>query len=490
MKYKVTVIMLCIAILAVSFLAGYAKIEKKQVYHQHQEEPAASETSYSTEFDGFTSHLPIVSITTEETIPGRPIKDENHRTVAYVTTESGKSDAAGFIDIMYNGSACNSTSDLPDLSSRMNIHIRGNSSRSFEKPGYSIELLKEDGSENSKKVIGMAKHSKWVLHGPYLDKTLIRNYLAYGIAGEIMSYAPDVRFCEVFINREYQGLYLMTERITNGKSGRLPLETEKKGNTFSGYLLRLDRGSNIEEQNHDMFSVYNYLTESKMNIEYPGTSRLTPEVKSAIHKDFSTFEKTLYSFDLSDSKYGYKALIDVNSFVDYFIINEAFCNYDAGFYSTYIYKGVDGKFNMCVWDFNNAFDNYMEKPTDPHHFEMNKRLWFEALISDKDFNRAVIHRYEKLRKTILSDENLEEYINSTIEYLGPAIERNNRRWACAYSEEYDRLIPAERNLRSYEMSVTQLKSFLYERLSWMDENIYSLKQYCAGSKTKGNRETD
>ena len=53
-------------------------------------------------------------------------------------------------------------------------------------------------------------------------------------------------------------------------------------------------------------------------------------------------------------------MIDVDSFVDYFIINELSSNADAGNYSTYIYKGTDNLYRMCVWDFNNACNNYFE----------------------------------------------------------------------------------------------------------------------------------
>ena len=64
--------------------------------------------------------------------------------------------------------------------------------------------------------MGMDAHYEWAMHGPYLDKSLIRNYMWYNIAGEIMDYAPNVRFCEVIINGEYKGLYVMTGTITNG----------------------------------------------------------------------------------------------------------------------------------------------------------------------------------------------------------------------------------------------------------------------------------
>ena len=67
----------------------------------------------------------------------------------------------------------------------------------------------------------MDAHYEWALHGPYLDKSLIRNYMWYNIAGEIMDYAPNVRFCEVVLNGEYKGLYVMTETITNGTDCRV-----------------------------------------------------------------------------------------------------------------------------------------------------------------------------------------------------------------------------------------------------------------------------
>jgi len=52
-----------------------------------------------------------------------------------------------------------------------------------------------------------------VLHGPFLDKTLMRNYMWYNLSGQIMEWAPDVRFCEVFLNGGYQGVYVMEEQI-------------------------------------------------------------------------------------------------------------------------------------------------------------------------------------------------------------------------------------------------------------------------------------
>ena len=84
---------------------------------------------------------------------------------------------------------------------------------------------------------------------------------------------------------------------------------------------------------------------------------------------------------------------------------------------------------------------------------------------------------------VFSDAYLMNYIDETLDYLGPAIERNNERWAQAMTE-YEPLLPAERNLHSHEEAVAQLKDWLYERGEWLDENIHTIWQYCHESRNK------
>ena len=174
----------------------------------------------------------------------------------------------------------------------------------------------------------------------------------------------------------------------------------------------------------------------------------------------------------------------MDSFAEYFILNELMVNYDAGSYSTYIYKDISGKYKMCVWDFNNACDNYQEGSfMTVQHFELQNKPWFAMLMKDEDFVECVIEKYKTLRKTVFSDEYLNEYIDGVIEYLGPAIERNNERWASSFSDD-TLLQPESRNLHSYNEAVAQLKSFFIERTAWLDDNIETLRQYCASSKIK------
>lgn len=104
------------------------------------------------------------------------------------------------------------------------------------------------------------------------------------------------------------------------------------------------------------------------------------------------------------------------------------------------------------------------------------------LMKEEDFTERIIDRYRELRKTYLSDEYLENYIDETLEYLGDAIDRNFSVWG--YTFDLPLLRPENRNIESHEEAVKQLKKYIKTRGKWMDENIESIKQYSHASKNK------
>lgn len=490
MKYKRLGVLACAAMLLVSvFNWGLVfKNTDEERYHQHLSAEPKQECTEEHSDEELCTHLPLISINTNgQEIPGKGLTDENGSQLGYSTTQDGSDRITASMKVMDSETEYNHTSDEPAVQSDVTIHVRGHSSRYFAKSSYRIKLIDEDGNNNPQSLLGMDAHHDWVLHGPYLDKTLIRNYMIYNLAGEIMDYAPNVRFCEVIINGSYEGVYVLTETITAGKDGaRLNMSVDAKDNTYTGYLLRLDRDNAIEPDRVNNLTAYTYRLDNslKLDIEYPGAEKLNDTLKRSIETDFSAFEKALYSYDFNNVKYGYKNFIDMDSFAEYFILNELLVNYDAGSYSTYIYKDISGKYKMCVWDFNNACDNYQEGSfMTVQHFELQNKPWFAMLMKDEDFVECVIEKYKTLRKTVFSDEYLNEYIDGVTEYLGPAIERNNERWASSFSDD-TLLQPESRNLHSYNEAVAQLKSFFIERTAWLDDNIETLRQYCASSKIK------
>ncbi|HPJ76563.1 MAG TPA: CotH kinase family protein, partial [Clostridia bacterium] len=326
-------------------------------------------------------------------------------------------------------------------------------------------------------------HYEWVLHGPILDKTLIRNYISMNLSGQIMKTAPDVRFCEVFINDQYMGLYVMMESISRAE-GRVDIAKYNENDPFTSYIIRLDRGSDPEEE-ITLFSGYTYNSDSIANIVYPPKHHLNEQLNKYISDNISQFEKALYSYDYDDPKLGYRKHIDVMSFVDYLIINEFTQNYDAGIYSTYLFRDIKGKLEIGpVWDFNNAYDNYMETPINTTGFSFQNKVWYIMLMKDEYFVNLVIQRYKQLRKTVLSEEYVIGYIEDTVEYLGPAIDRNFEVWGYTFLADRGMLLPKDRNHKSYEAALNQLKQFIIDRGNWMDDNIDSLMQFCHDSRNK------
>lgn len=347
MKYKRMALAACALLLLLSATNLSAVLtDEHPRYHQHLERPAYTPCA---EHDGETlcTHLPLVLIDTGGAeIPGVPIRSggSGREDDAFTTTADGSTLLRASVSVVDHAEGNNHPADTPTLQSVIDIRVRGNSSRYFDKHSYLVKTLTDDGAASRDvAMLGMDAFDEWTLHGPYLDKTLIRNYMWYNLAGEIMDYAPNVRFCEVLLNGVYQGLYVMTETVSSGADARLKLTEPSKDTVQTSYALRLDRGSGNEVKNIETFSQYALRNLQDMDIVYPGTKWLTPERAAWIAQDFSDFEKSLYSYDYDTEPYAWWEQADMSSFVDYFILNEFTCNYDAGWLSTYIYRDVRGK---------------------------------------------------------------------------------------------------------------------------------------------------
>lgn len=487
MKYRVLGVLALTAMLLFAFAATAASSDSpKHRVHQHL---TARQPGAGCDCDGseLCTHLPLLIIDTGGVeIPGEPIPESKVKETGeyneFTLAADGSTTIPCSIQVMDAADQNNHTSDPATLETQARIRIRGNTSRRFDKKGYLLNITQDDFLTNKDvEMMGMAAHHEWALHGPYMDKSLIRNYMWYNISGEIMDYAPNVRFCEVILNGEYIGLYVMTETITNGEDCRLDMSVGDDRLDSVSYCVRLDRGSSNPIKNIDTFATYAYRNRHVIDIVYPGSSNLSAERIDFITNDISDFEKSLYSYDYDTEPYAWWNDADINSFVDYFILNEFVCNYEVGARSTYMYKDLKGKFKMCMWDLNTCCGNMVTQ--DSMHFEMQYLTWYYMLFKDERFVNRVIERYRYLRTTYLSEEYLNQYIDDTVAFLGPAIDRNFEVWGYTF-EEYQPLRPYSRNPENYDAAINQMKDFIHVRGTWMDENIETLLQYCHESKVK------
>ena len=512
MKYKVHCLLAVVAMLA---LAGiFTHLDEGtpiQRYFQHMEQLPEDPKPEGE----LVTHLPIISIETGgQKIPGAPIVEEYplengffaYETVGYELGVHGEELILAEITSRDHESDWNTEKQEPSYQGKALIRYRGNSSRHFDKSSYLIRLVDEQKLYVNQPMLGMSPASEWVLHGPFLDRTLVRNYVCYSVAGQVMDYAPNVRYCELIVDGEYQGLYLLTEAVTKDE-GRVDL-TEPEGNrAMTSWMVRWDR-ENKGDTHLNTFSHYTYrLGVSIPDLRYPGKNTVTPERIAYVQEEISQIERVLYSAEFQDVSRGYQAYLDKESFAQYFILNEFFGNVDAGRFSTYLHKDLRGKVSPVVWDFNNACDNYISCVYGDSGFNMTQFPWFGQLLRDEAFVESVISQYRQMRKKTLSDEALAELIDGTVSYLGDAVERNYEVWGYVFevpeddypsyrlydgesgfvfdasrADEVNYLFPIERNHLSYEASVEQLKTWLYARGAWLDEHIESLRQYCAESK--------
>ena len=493
MKYKLWGLAAALLTVVAALLASVLAAPDAKRVHQHMTAPEKTPCAIDHPAGTLCTHLPLVIIDTGGTeIPGKPLEEQGTDAdagslIPYSRAADGATRIRARMTVV-DGEGYHHASDDAALASDITIRVRGRSSRYFSKSSYAVTLMNGDGTHNDQPVMGMDAHHDWILYGPYLDKSYLRNYMFYNLSGEIMDYAPNVRYCEVILNGQYQGLYVMMESITAGKNGaRLPLEVSRQHQKYTGYAVRLDQNHEDVEK-VDSFTGYTFRRDTDMEIVYPGPSNQTPEIVEGITQDISAFEKALYSYDYDSDDYGYAAQIDVNSFIDAFLINEITANYDFGGLSTYLYKATDNRLRVCVWDFNNSCDNF-DVPMGWRSFELEGIVWYTMLMKSEAFTQRTIDRYRALRENLFSNDYLDAYIDAVTAYLGPAVERDRARWAGTHADGYGMLEDDSRNPATYEEAVEQVRTYLHRRLEWMDQNIESLRQYSAESKVKKYSET-
>ena len=366
--------------------------------------------------------------------------------------------------------------DKPDITLYASMKYRGASSNNFDKRQYKMVFFKDPNG--SKKLdydlLGMGAADGWVVNGPFLDKTLARNYLGYTLSAEIMDWAPECKYIELFVDGVYKGVYLVIEPVSQGV-GRLELSDYALLSGKTAYILSRDReGTDLNPlQNYGKIEGY---TNNDLYVEYPGPKNITDIEYEWINNDISAFEMALYSDYYTDEESGYAAYIDVDNFVDYFIINEVTMNHDAGDLSTFPYKEINGKLKMAVWDFNNCYDNFQWFAEDFDVFYLRKMSWFDRLLTDRNFVDKVVKRYYELRENELSVDHMYGILDQSNDILGDAIDRNFAVWGYTFHKRL--LSGRERNAKSYEEADAQLRYSIIKRFNFLDEHITDLYELC------------
>ncbi len=372
--------------------------------------------------EGFHTNLPIVIMQVDSEFPDYKTFDHEHDVA--ILTEGVDPYTTGVLEIIDTGSGFNSPNDAVVYKSDMKIKMKGHSSYHYDKKQYRIETINADGTNNNADILGMGIGNDWVLNGSMADKSMMRNYLAYRIASEIdgNNMAPDSRFCEVMTRKDgklyYEGVFLLMETVSQGDD-RVNIDKYNSKNVYSSYIVRRDRYTTTDIMLETYGRVSGLANDKNTNeldnwigLRYPSQAKVTPETVSYIESDFSNIEKVIYSDDESLFRV-YDRYIDMDSFVDYFLINEFFGNYDAGEHSTFMHKNSGDLLYMGpVWDYDQAMNNDKTQEAEAEHIAFQTQTMFKQLCNDKRYVKALKKRYTSLRANQLSEEHVFQVIDA------------------------------------------------------------------------------
>ena len=230
--------------------------------------------------------------------------------------------------------------------------LRGNASLNFAKKPYRIKF-----ESKQRPLDAPAKAKKWTLISNYGDKTLMRNLLAFHISEVIgMPYTPYGRSVDVILNGEYKGCYQLCDQIEVNKN-RVNIDemetSDISGEALTGgYLWEIDAYADQE------VSWFNSNHNIPVTIKSPDEEDITPEQSKYVADFFNKMEETVYATYFDNKDYGWRSILDAETFLKHFLIGELSGNTDT-YWSVYQYKkrGEDKAYTGPVWDFDIAFDN-------------------------------------------------------------------------------------------------------------------------------------
>jgi hypothetical protein len=417
----------------------------------------------------FQSELPIFIIDTN----GREIVDEPKTTATLKIINNGNNQTNRFTDAPtdYNGF--------------VGIEIRGASSSHYPQKPYLFETRDSMGENNNVSLLDMPEENDWVLLSNYNDKSFVRNSLAFHLFEKMGNYATRTCLCEVFVNNEYQGIYLFGEKLKRDKNridiSKLLLVDNSGEELTGGYIFKVDYTdgddywtSMFSPPNHPDFKV-------RFIYYYPDTKDITPQQKNYLKNYVDDFEDALYNKELADLESGYRSFINDLSFIDYFLISEVSRNNDGFQKSRYFHKDKNGVINAGpVWDFDWAWKNIngcnIFKNTNGSGWayqvnDCNPRVkspgWMIKILQDKSFANQINCRYFALRENVLSENYICHFIDSLANLVENAQERHYNKYAIlgqnVGAPEVDE------QPETYSGEVEKLKNWISIRLIWLDK---------------------
>lgn len=421
-----------------------------------------------------SSDLPLVWIDTQGGIINDSIR---------VTAQMG---------IIYNGPGLRNYLSDPfnNYNGEITIEYRGSTSQQYPKKSYGIETVDSLGLNNNVPILGMPAENDWVLYAPYPDKTMMRNTLAYDLFGRMQHYSPRTRFCEVLVNGQYMGVFEFHERIKIDDNRldlpQLDVDDLAGDSLTGGYIVKVDKQTGT--------GAANWYSPINPNVYFqfhdPEETELMPAQKTYIEDYVTDFETALNGPNFSDPVLGYRPYIDVQSFMDFLIMQELGRTVDGYRSSSFLHKQVNrygGKLSAGpMWDFNLSFGNadYCDAfLTSGWQYNFGQvctgyvpevPFWWGKLMTDTRFRNEIGCRWDDLRTGPLNTDSVHNWIDSVAAVLNESQARNFQRWPIlGQYVNWNYFVG-----NTYQEEIDYMKQWIADRLTWLDANMPAAPGSC------------
>lgn len=392
------------------------------------------------------------------------------------------------------------TDTFNNYDGKITIEYRGSSTQGFPKKQFGMSTVDSAGNELNVSLLGFPKENDWILNAPYTDKTLMREYLIYNWAREMGRYATRTRYCEMVIDGQYQGVYMLFEKV-KWDDDRVDVEmmdtNDNAGDSLTGgYVFKVDKTTGSGGGQGWSSTITTFQGQPKngfFQYHYPQADMITNPQKNYISNYVNNFETNLNSSNYNNPDNGYHKFIDVESFIDFFLLNEISKNVDGYRLSTFLHKqraSRGGKlYAGPVWDFNItlgnadycAGDSYTGWALDFPCDQSVIPFWWHRLQQDSVYTKQLNCRWNDLRNGILSTANVMARIDSIAAVLNEPQTRNYTIWPILGTYVWPNNFVGS----TYQQEVDYLKTWLTQRLNWMDDNMPQIGTPGCGSAFGG-----
>lgn len=347
--------------------------------------------------------------------------------------------------IRYNGPGIrNYMTDPFQYSGKISIEIRGSTSQQYPKVSYGFETKDALLNKLDTALLGMPKENDWILYGAYPDKSLMRNEITYDIFRQMGHYDVRYRYCELVINNQYRGVYSLMERIKRDKhrvdiAKLTPADTTGDQLT-GGYIMKVDKLTGSSSS----FFASPYDPKVKYLWHDPEDSELHPDQKNYIQNYIIGFENLMNGPNWNNYITGYNSKIEVNTFIDFMLMQELGRTVDGYRSSSFLYKEKDSLGGLLragpMWDFNLSYGNadYCDAyDTAGYQVDFNQvcpsftsavPFWWKKFLLDTNYTHLMKCRWTQLRNTVLHTDSVNARIDSMAQILYEAQQRNFSQW--------------------------------------------------------------